>query len=87
VLGEVRRKLQDCQKLQELIKSLVKLRELRKSEGEKKGLFKHRNIREKTIKQLNKHEITFSYNFSKLLLAYNYRKWLTRNTIFRDTIY
>lgn len=39
VLGEVRRKLQDCRKLQELMKSLVKLRELRKSEGEKKGPF------------------------------------------------
>ena len=38
VLGEVKRKLQDCHKLQELIKSLVKLREVRKSEGEKKGL-------------------------------------------------
>lgn len=37
VLGEVRRKLQDCDKLLELIKSLVKLRELRKFEGEKKG--------------------------------------------------
>ena len=35
----MRRKLQDCRKLQELIKSLVKLRELRKSEGEKKGPF------------------------------------------------
>ena len=37
VLGEVRRKLQDCRKLQELMKSLARLRELRKSEGEKKG--------------------------------------------------
>jgi hypothetical protein len=43
VLGEVRRKLQDCHKLQELTKSLAKLRELRKSEGEKKGLSKYRN--------------------------------------------
>ncbi|XP_028412969.1 programmed cell death protein 7-like isoform X2 [Dendronephthya gigantea] len=39
VLGEVRRKLQDSYKLQELVTSLTKLRAIRQSEGEKKGVY------------------------------------------------